>query len=549
MKFIFISDYFSDEITGGCEINNEELITNLRQRGHSVIEKKSSYITSDFIEDYQDHCFIISNFVEILEHEKEELQRVRYIIYEHDHKYLETRNPAIYKNFRAPRDKLINIQFYQHALAVFCQSRYHARIVQANTGQRNILSVGGNLWSDASLKIMEEYSEKKKADACSILNSPIQHKGTHEAIRFCETHKIPYDLIASPSHSEFLKSLGQNKSLVFFPKTPETLSRVVCEARMMEMKVVTNNLVGATKEEWFDMKGKPLIDLMKEKKNEIADLVEHTFRGTLGQDVFLSSQEELVSVVVPAYNDEKFVAEALEDLLAQTYSNLEIIVVDDGSTDSTATVCKNYADEYDFISFYQKENGGTGSALNYGFEKATGYYGTWVSSDDKRTPTSIEKLVGAIKKNKVDLAFAAYHSERFNRDWRAYTPSDCDRGYKWEDNGFIHDSTPSKKTFVVDNWVDINFGCCHSGVSFLFTMGLKEKAGKYLTLPGEDYHMAVKMAMLATDNKVAYIDDILGWHRFAETSLTAKDPSCVLGAEKITKDMIRDWKETGGISA
>ena len=258
----------------------------------------------------------------------------------------------------------------------------------------------------------------------------------------------------------------------------------------------------------------------------------------------------LVSVVVPAYNDEKYIEQALNDLLKQTYKSLEIIIVDDGSTDNTSSICKKYADTHSHISFYKKNNGGTGSALNLGFSKATGHYGTWVSSDDRRSPEAIEKMVNALEETNVELVFSAYFSERFNRAWRSYTPDNSARGYKWAQNGFIHDGAraQSKKTFVVDNWVEINLECCHSGVSFLFTMKLKNKAGDYLTIPGEDYHMQVKMAML-TDNKVAYIDKVLGWHRFPATSLTSTNAACVFEAERITKSMIIEWQKTGVVNA
>ena len=71
----------------------------------------------------------------------------------------------------------------------------------------------------------------------------------------------------------FLERIGANDTLLFLPKTPETLSRIVVEARMMGMKVITNARVGATKEEWFKLKGKELIDLMKQKREEIPSKV------------------------------------------------------------------------------------------------------------------------------------------------------------------------------------------------------------------------------------------------------------------------------------
>jgi hypothetical protein len=68
--------------------------------------------------------------------------------------------------------------------------------------------------------------------------------------------------------------LGENGKFIFLPKTPETLSRIVVEARMMGMSVVTNKLVGATREDWFSLKGEDLIELMVNKRQEIPKTLE-----------------------------------------------------------------------------------------------------------------------------------------------------------------------------------------------------------------------------------------------------------------------------------
>ena len=92
--------------------------------------------------------------------------------------------------------------------------------------------------------------------------------------RYCQANNLEYELVSSPEYIQFLKRLGANKKFIFLPKTPETLSRVVVEARMMGLSVITNNLVGATKEEWFKLKGIELIDIMVGKRKEIPDLVQ-----------------------------------------------------------------------------------------------------------------------------------------------------------------------------------------------------------------------------------------------------------------------------------
>ena len=82
-----------------------------------------------------------------------------------------------------------------------------------------------------------------------------------------------YEIIQPAPYHEFLDSLSNNDKLVFFPKTPETLSRIVVEAKMMGMTTLTNKIVGAASEEWFSLKGDQLIEQMKEKRQSITQAV------------------------------------------------------------------------------------------------------------------------------------------------------------------------------------------------------------------------------------------------------------------------------------
>ena len=125
--------------------------------------------------------------------------------------------------------------------------------------------------------MLEEYSLREKKEKYSIMNSNIGHKNTIEAVRYCKYKNYDYDLINPCSYKDFLSQLGQNQGFVFFPKTPETLSRIIVESRMMGMKVITNQLPGAVKEEWFKLKGKALVDIMRAKRQEIPNIVLQSF--------------------------------------------------------------------------------------------------------------------------------------------------------------------------------------------------------------------------------------------------------------------------------
>lgn len=113
------------------------------------------------------------------------------------------------------------------------------------------------------------------------------------------------------------------------------------------------------------------------------------------------NKQPLVSIVIPLYNGSNYVEKALQSALAQTYKNLEIIVVNDGSNDNDAgkEICLRYIDK---IVYFEKENGGCASALNYGIQKARGEFISWLSHDDLYEPTKIEKQIAYYDLYKLD---------------------------------------------------------------------------------------------------------------------------------------------------
>ena len=107
---------------------------------------------------------------------------------------------------------------------------------------------------------------------------------------------------------------------------------------------------------------------------------------------------ELISVVVPVYKVEKYLERCVNSILNQSYKNLEIILIDDGSPDMCGQICEELAKLDNRIKVYHKENGGISDARNYGIEKANGEYIGFVDSDDYIHEYMYEKLYGAIKK-------------------------------------------------------------------------------------------------------------------------------------------------------
>ena len=115
-----------------------------------------------------------------------------------------------------------------------------------------------------------------------------------------------------------------------------------------------------------------------------------------------------ISIVIPAYNASNYLAEAIDSALAQTYPNIEIVVVNDGSKDDGATerVALSYGNR---IRYFSKENGGSSSALNMGIANMTGEWFSWLSHDDLYTPEKIQKQVAYIESLKIDQAELSKH--------------------------------------------------------------------------------------------------------------------------------------------
>lgn len=119
--------------------------------------------------------------------------------------------------------------------------------------------------------------------------------------------------------------------------------------------------------------------------------------------------EKLVSIVVALYNVEKFAGECIDSILAQTYKNLEIFLIDDGSTDSTAQICDEYSNTDIRIKVIHKKNGGLTSVRKYGFDNASGEYIFFADGDDKLASNAIELLLKSCIDNDSDIAVCGYY--------------------------------------------------------------------------------------------------------------------------------------------
>jgi glycosyltransferase involved in cell wall biosynthesis len=128
--------------------------------------------------------------------------------------------------------------------------------------------------------------------------------------------------------------------------------------------------------------------------------------------------EEKVSIVVPVYNMEDYLKKCVDSICRQTYSNLEIILVDDGSTDSSPELCDEYQKRDARIKVIHKKNEGLSCARNDGIDSATGEYLMFADSDDWLEPDMVEYMYTNIKKSGVRLAICGYYTVKGNKKRR-----------------------------------------------------------------------------------------------------------------------------------
>ena len=128
----------------------------------------------------------------------------------------------------------------------------------------------------------------------------------------------------------------------------------------------------------------------------------------------MSNSDELISIIVPIYKVEKYLEKCIESIINQTYSKLEIILIDDGSPDACGEICDEFAKKDSRIKVVHKKNGGLSDARNTGIQNATGEFFLFVDSDDYISHAMVEILYKTIKKHDADMVVCGYYEVSSN---------------------------------------------------------------------------------------------------------------------------------------
>ena len=235
-------------------------------------------------------------------------------------------------------------------------------------------------------------------------------------------------------------------------------------------------------------------------------------------------KEKKISIIVPVYKVEKYLERCIDRLINQTYKDIEIILVDDGSPDKCPRICDDYAKKSDRVIVIHKKNGGLSDARNCGLLKATGEYILYVDSDDYIELDACEKLVAGMKEN-VDLVVGAYNEIRNGRS------------IKKRHSNILQNKVYNAKEYVIssierDEWYAPAWLNLYSK-SFLISNDLFYRVGIYF----EDIEMLPRLFL--ANPKITYVDYPFYNYVIRENSIMTSN--CTSEKIEMTMDIYANW--------
>ncbi len=207
-------------------------------------------------------------------------------------------------------------------------------------------------------------------------------------------------------------------------------------------------------------------------------------------------KKPLISVVVPVYNVEGYLSATVDSLLAQSYENIEILLVDDGSTDNSPAVCDEYASRDSRVRVIHKQNGGVSSARNAALDIARGEYIAFCDSDDTVEPDIYERLYKSLVENEADISVCGfsfiYPDKKISSDRGNIINLDCEQALSGMLIGRHFEGHLWNKLFLRSLIGDIRMDTdIHVYEDLLFVFSVMMRAGRvcYDSTPCYNYYM------------------------------------------------------------
>ena len=207
-------------------------------------------------------------------------------------------------------------------------------------------------------------------------------------------------------------------------------------------------------------------------------------------------KNELISIIVPIYNVEKYLRECLDSIIGQTYEHFECLLINDGSPDNSADICREYVAKDARFRYFEKENGGVASARNLGIKRSEGAYITFIDSDDWVDSDYLEVLHNSLLEEDADISVSTY--KRFHMEDNCWYFHSFQRGYE-------------KRVFTNQELIEEFTKLNEYDASYRFVSGklvrktvLHNILFNEMTTFGEDMEFWMKLYLIS--NKVVYVN-------------------------------------------
>lgn len=241
-------------------------------------------------------------------------------------------------------------------------------------------------------------------------------------------------------------------------------------------------------------------------------------------------KEELISVIVPVYNVQNYLKKCIQSIINQTYKNIEIILVNDGSTDDSGLICEKFSDVDSRISVVHKTNGGLSDARNVGIKMAHGKYIGFVDGDDYIDKLMYEKLINKMERSNADIAICgrcrikekAKRGKNVFKNKKTYV-LDKETAFKKFLTRKYFDSSACDKLFKRALFKDIKFplGCTQEDILTFYK--LLEKSKKVILLKEVLYFYVIRKGSITCTNGNFSKNKLSIYSKYMKVSLFVKE--------------------------
>ena len=274
----------------------------------------------------------------------------------------------------------------------------------------------------------------------------------------------------------------------------------------------------------------------------------------------------IISVIIPVYNVDSYLGKCLESVLSQSYSDLQVILIDDGSTDNSGVICDNYAAKDSRIVVIHQENGGAAAAKNAGLHVATGTYLSFVDSDDYLEPDAYAHMIESLETQRADVVQCAFNDiyvdkiiphpvqgnqtdftsaeylEQFTKDWtcgllwdKLYVRSIFDgiffeEGHKIDDEYFTYRGIMNAEKVIRDGSIIYNYRKRRSSVM------RSSSSGQQIIMDRIDYLSKRRVNVIA---RFPELREVFDRHFVEMMVILSRDPLATKESHALIKQQLR----------